>query len=47
MKEGRENLSMCCNVFGQSWKNSNKLAEENVTASLLKKKTAQFIGSQA
>ena len=35
-QKGRENLSTCCNVSGQSWMNSIKLAEENVRASLLK-----------
>ena len=37
-QNGRENLSTCCNVSGQSWMNSIKLAEENVKASLLRKK---------
>ena len=36
-QKGRENLSMCCNVSGQSLMNSMKLAAENVKASLLKK----------
>ena len=36
-QKGRQNLSMYCNVFGQSWMNSIGLAEENVRVSLLKK----------
>ena len=35
---------MCCNVSGQSWMNSIKLAEENVKASF--EKSAEFISSE-
>ena len=32
-KKGSENLLICCNISGQSRKNSMKLEEENVKAS--------------